>query len=252
LSLGFTLDHVTKRKVPPGMDQPLTILRDVSLEIPGGAVTVLLGPAGAGKTTLLRLLARLDEPTEGRVLAGGRALDGIPPAEHRRRVGYVRTRPVILPGKVEENLNYGLRIRGVPESDWVQRIHRRILQVKLTTPHLGREDGSLTIAEKFRVATARALVLDPEALLLDDPAAGLDTLSAAELVELLKELHRETGMTFVVATRSVKAAETIADRIVLLQEGRLVEEGDAKSFLESPATPAAKAYLATTTTEVEG
>lgn len=242
--LGFSLENVGKRKRPPGMDQPLAILREVTLEIPAGKTTVLLGPPGGGKTMLLRLLCRLEDPTSGRVAAGGRELSAWDPAELRRRVGFVRANPVILPGKVEANLHYALRLLGLDESERVKRVNRHLLEAGLTTPHLGREDGSLTLAEKLRVAIARALVLEPGALLLDDPAAGLDTLSARDVFALLATLRAETGITFVVATRSVEHARSVAHRVILFEEGKVTEEGDAGAFFSSPKTAAGRAYVA--------
>ncbi len=209
-------------------------LDDVSLEIRENEFFALLGPSGCGKTTLLRILAGFEAPDEGQVTMSGRDLLPIPP--HHRPVNLMFQSYALFPHMtVEKNVAYGLEREGLPRDE----IRRRVGDVLETVgiAHTARRrPHQLSGGQKQRVALARAIVKRPPLLLLDEPLSALDRKVRAEMQLELKRLQHEVGITFVVVTHDQEEAMSMADRIAVLQHGR-VEQVDAPVDLyERPRT----------------
>jgi ABC-type multidrug transport system fused ATPase/permease subunit len=196
------------------------VLHEVTAGFRRGAVTALVGPSGAGKTTLLRCLNRLEEPTEGRVLLDGEDVRRIDPRRLRRRVGMVFQTPVLFEGDVRANLAYGL----AAADD--QRLAEALEAARLEPSFLDRDARRLSVGEGQRVTIARALVRDPEALLLDEPTSALDRDAAGGVEHLVRRLAEERGLTVVLVTHDLEQAERVADVAVLLAGGRVALAGD--------------------------
>jgi len=196
--LAFRVDHLSLT-YPARRGQPaVPILKDVSFEVDRGASLTLVGPSGSGKSTLLRCLNRLEEPTQGRVRFNGREITSLNPLDLRRRAGLVLQTPVLFEGTVGDNL------RMQPASaraDLSQpRLARALAEVGLDAGFLDRDGATLSGGEKQRVTIARALLGDPEALLLDEPTAALDPPNAALVVETISALRESRGFTIVAVT----------------------------------------------------
>jgi putative ABC transport system ATP-binding protein len=188
------------------------VLRDVTLSIPSGA-TAVLGPSGCGKSTLLRLLNRLADPDEGTVRFHGTDVRELDPLELRRRVGLVPQLPAPVPGTVADNVCFGPRLEG-GEVDPV----RPVRLAGLDESFLDRDASRLSVGEQQRVMLARALALEPEVLLLDEPTASLDSDAKVAVEEALRSL---TGVSLVLVTHDPAQAERLAERTIRLSEGRV-------------------------------
>lgn len=201
---------------------PAQILKDVTLGVEKGEVLALIGPTGSGKTTLLRLINLLDEPSEGSVIFDGVEITALPEKEklrERRRMSMVFQKPVMFKGSVRENVSFGLKVRG---RDDRERVNQALQAVGLDS--FGSRDAStLSGGEMQRTALARALVLEPELLLLDEPTANLDPKSAASIDRLIRGLSR--GTTVIMATHNMLQCRRLADRVAVIREGRLARLG---------------------------
>jgi ABC-type multidrug transport system fused ATPase/permease subunit len=189
------------------------VLRDVSFDVPKGAVLALVGPSGAGKSTLLRCLNRLLVPQAGTVLLDGVDTAALEPCALRRRVGLVGQTPVMLPGSVRENLAYGL-----PPEAGEERLEQALRAAGLDAAFLDRSAAELSGGERARVALARALTREPELLLLDEPTAALDETASRHIASTLTALAG-AGLGVVVATHDLPFAASVADRVVALRDG---------------------------------
>jgi tungstate transport system ATP-binding protein len=211
------------------------------LDVVSGSVQALIGPTGAGKSTLLRLLAGVEPPASGELRFGEHRLgERALPLDVQRRVTLVFQRPLMLAGAVRANVEYGLRLRGRGRgAARVQTVLEKLGLDKLAA----RRARTLSGGEAQLVALARALVLDPEVLLLDEPTAHLDPARVALVEGLMRDIHHERGITIVWATHNLFQARRVAQRTALLLEGRLVEEAETKAFFESPRDPRTAAFV---------
>ena len=203
------------------------ILKDINLKVEQGEVLALIGPTGSGKTTLLRLIGLLDKPTIGEIIFDGLEVSGLPERERlkaRRRMAMVFQKPVMFKTSVRENVSYGLKIRGEGRID--ERVEAAIKAVGLSG-YESRDANTLSGGEMQRIALARALVLEPELLLLDEPTANLDPKTAASIDALISCFEG----TVIMATHNMLQARKLADRIAVLVEGRLAEVGRPKEVL---------------------
>jgi putative ABC transport system ATP-binding protein len=189
------------------------VLRDLDLELPEGA-TALLGPSGSGKSTLLRLLNRLADPDAGIVRFHDRDVRELDPLELRRRAVLVPQLPAPVPGSVADNVRYGPRLQG-REVD----VERPLDLAGLDLGYAQREASRLSVGEQQRVMLARALALEPEVLLLDEPTAALDEAAKRTVEQALSELD---GVSLVLVTHERAQAERLTTHVVELDEGRLV------------------------------
>ncbi|HWQ83017.1 MAG TPA: phosphate ABC transporter ATP-binding protein [Anaerolineales bacterium] len=218
------------------------VLEIDSLDILSGEVLALVGPSGAGKSTLLRLLNFLEPPTQGTIRYQGVEFNpsGEMPLQKRRSVTTVFQRPMLLERTVYENVAFGLRLRG--ESDGSNRITAALEEVGLAT--LSRQRArTLSGGEAQRVALARALVLEPDVLLLDEPTANLDPYNVGLIETIACRLNKNHGTTLVLVTHNVFQAHRLANRVVFLLEGKLVETANVEDFFERPQDPRTHAFV---------
>jgi tungstate transport system ATP-binding protein len=235
--LTYQLRCVTKSY---GGRQVLSIDR---LDVSGGETLCLIGPTGAGKSTLLRLLAALEPPTTGSLEFWGHPLHepGLPLAI-RRRVTLVFQRPLLLTGSVQTNVEYGLRLRGVDRRTARNRAREVLERLGLTS--LGLHSArNLSAGQAQLVALAAALVLDTDALLLDEPTANLDPAHVARVEEVVCEAQRRRDTTVIWATHNLFQARRLAVRAALLLDGQVVEIAPAATFFTSPADPRTAAFV---------
>ena len=206
----------------------------VSAQIADGEFFALLGPSGCGKTTTLRLIAGFEQPTAGRILIRGRAMEGIP--AYHRPVNTVFQDYALFPHlTVEGNIMFGLQMEGVDKKEARKRAHEALEMVRL--PGVGaRKPHQLSGGQQQRVALARALVKQPAVLLLDEPLGALDLKLRVNMQYELKALQRDVGITFVYVTHDQEEAITMADRIAVMHEGKLLQMGTPKEIYERPRT----------------
>ncbi len=217
------------------------ILEDISFCVSPGELLTVVGPSGAGKSTLLRLLAHLESPTRGRILLDQVSVDEIPIADLRSCIGVVFQIPALFEGTVADNILYGLRLRGGVNEN---RAGEMLDRVGLEKDLAGRDSARLSVGQQQRVALARALILEPDVLLVDEPTSALDPNSAAKIFRLIRDLNRETGLTVVQVTHNVDLARLGGGNILLLVDGRVIEQGACEAFFSGPATDIGRSFVA--------
>ena len=219
----------------------ITVLDQVSLEIASGEFLVLLGPSGSGKTTLLNILGGFAQPTEGRVLIAGEDVTDVPPA--RRPTATVFQDYALFPHMtVGNNVGFGLRMRGVGSAQRKVKAAGALAMVGLPEA-FGRKPHQLSGGQRQRVALARSLVVEPLLLLLDEPLGALDLKLRRQMQDELKALQRRVGTTFVHVTHDQEEAMAIADRIVVMNAGRIEDQGTPEKIYLRPATRFAALFM---------
>lgn len=213
-----------------------TLLGPLDLTLGAEGVSIVLGPNGAGKSTLLKLMhgmGRLRSGTRTWAVGENEALD---------KQGFVFQTPVVMRRSVVENVAYPLRIRGVPKREALQTAETWLDRVGLgSAAH--RRASVLSGGERQKMALARAMISEPEVLLLDEPCANLDGRSTREIEGILATAH-EDGMRIVMATHDLGQAKRLASEIIFLHQGKLLEHTPAPSFFKSPKSEQARAFLA--------
>ena len=210
------------------------------LALERGRVTALLGPNGAGKSTLLRVLLGLERADEGELLLDGRAVHA-GDAELRRRSAATLQRPTLFAGTVLENVSFGLRARGAGRVE--ARAAADAALAAMGVAHLADADARrLSGGEAQRVAVARALAVRPDVLALDEPSAGLDVAARRELNERLDGSIRALAGATLIVTHDPTDAFALADHIIVLEEGRVTQQGNAHELVAAPATPFVAAF----------
>jgi iron(III) transport system ATP-binding protein len=216
----------------------------VTLDIAAGELFFLLGPSGCGKTTLLRILAGFVHPDEGNVLFGTDCITDLPPRE--RDAGMVFQAYALWPHMtVADNVAYGLRVRGLRRADVAERVEKALKLVRMEG-FGDRRPSQLSGGQQQRVALARALVIEPRVLLLDEPLSNLDARLRDEMREEIRRLHEATGLTMVYVTHDQKEALALADRLAVMDHGRLVQVGTATEVYERPANRFVARFLGDT------
>ena len=209
-------------------------LRSVDLSIYSGEYFVLLGPSGGGKTTLLRAIGGFIRPSAGQILLHGRDVTDLPP--EKRSTSMVFQSYALFPHMtVAKNVGYGLRIRKMPKPEIAIRVEQMLTQVGLVG-YDERMPWELSGGQQQRVQLARALVLEANIILLDEPLAALDANLRKDMCYELKHLQEKVGITFIHVTHNQDEAMTVADRIAIIADGVLVEHGDAQSIYRNPTT----------------
>jgi len=209
-----------------------TAVDNVSLDIVKGEMFALLGGSGCGKTTLLRMLAGFEQPTEGRILIGGRDMAGVPPYE--RPVNMMFQSYALFPHMtVEKNVGYGLKHEDMTSSQRADRVKEMLDLVQLT-PLAGRKPHQLSGGQRQRVALARALAKQPKLLLLDEPLGALDKKLREHTQFEIANIQHKTGITFVVVTHDQEEAMTLANRIAVMDKGTIRQVGSPTDVYEFP------------------
>jgi ABC-type Fe3+/spermidine/putrescine transport system ATPase subunit len=204
----------------------------VSLEVGDGELVALLGPSGCGKTTILKMIAGLLSPSEGDVRFDGRSVTHIP--THRRGVAMVFQKPLLFPYMtIGDNVAFGLRMRGVPRNDRMRRV-REILELVRLPGMESRWPRQLSGGQEQRISLARALIVEPKVLLLDEPLSQLDANLRIEMRDLIVRVQRESGITTIFVTHDQEEAVAMADRIALIFGGRLQQYDRPRGFYERP------------------
>jgi putative spermidine/putrescine transport system ATP-binding protein len=209
------------------------VVRDLHLEIAKGEFLTLLGPSGSGKTTTLMMLAGFETPTAGDIQLNGQSLTTMPP--HKRGLGFVFQNYALFPHMtVAENLAFPLEVRKVPRSEIKERVAKALAMVELSGFDK-RKPAQLSGGQQQRVAVARALVFDPELVLMDEPLGALDKHLREQMQYELKRLHRELGVTVVYVTHDQGEALTLSDRIAVFHEGIIQQLDTPTAIYDEPA-----------------
>lgn len=210
------------------------VLQDLDLTIDEGEFVSLIGPSGSGKTTTLRIIAGLESPTRGTVIVGGRDITKLLPNE--RNFAMVFQHFALFPHlDVFQNVAYGLRIRGLKREDIERQVLPMLERVGLL-PLAQRKVSELSGGQRQRVGIARALVIKPQLLLLDEPTGSLDTKLKLAMQTELKALHKESGLTFIHVTHNQSEALALADRVYVMNDGRIEQQGSPIDVYRYPAT----------------
>ena len=211
---------------------PVQALKSVSFSIESGRYYALLGPSGGGKTTLLRLIGGFLRPSAGRVYLHGQDVSHLPP--DRRPTSMVFQNYALFPHmNVERNVSYGLKLLKAPAGEIRDKVERMLAMVGLEG-YNRRMPHELSGGQQQRVQLARSLVLERDILLLDEPLASLDAKLRKDMCLELKRIQEKVGITFIHVTHNQEEALTVADRIAIIADGELVEEGSARDIYETP------------------
>jgi sulfate transport system ATP-binding protein len=218
-------------------------LDNVDFVVPTGSLTALLGPSGSGKSTLLRAIAGLDTPDTGTITINGRDVTGVPP--QRRGIGFVFQHYAAFKHlTVRDNVAFGLKIRKLPKSEIKDKVDN-LLEVVGLAGFQTRYPNQLSGGQRQRMALARALAVDPQVLLLDEPFGALDAKVREDLRAWLRRLHDEVHVTTVLVTHDQSEALDVADRIAVLNKGRIEQVGTPAEVYDSPANPFVMSFLGT-------
>ncbi len=216
-------------------------LDNIDFEVPSGSLTALLGPSGSGKSTLLRAIAGLDQPDTGTITINGRDVTGVPP--QRRGIGFVFQHYAAFKHlTVRENVGFGLKIRKKPKAEVKEKVDNLLEVVGLSGFH-ARYPNQLSGGQRQRMALARALAVDPEVLLLDEPFGALDAKVREDLRAWLRRLHEEVHVTTVLVTHDQAEALDVADRIAVLNKGRIEQVGSPDDLYDRPANSFVMSFL---------
>ncbi len=227
------VDHVRKE-----FDR-FPALHDVSLDIHSGELIALLGPSGSGKTTLLRLIAGLEQPTDGRIFFGEE--DASSKSVQERQIGFVFQHYALFRHMtVLDNVGFGLKVRpraNRPPAGEIRRRARELLDLVQLAGLEKRYPAQLSGGQRQRVALARALAIEPRVLLLDEPFGALDAQVRRELRRWLREIHERTGHTTVFVTHDQEEALELADRVCVMSQGRIEQVGTPEDVYDRPGSP---------------
>jgi putative ABC transport system ATP-binding protein len=210
----------------------------VTFAVRPGEVFSVVGPSGAGKSTLLRTINRLVEPTAGEILLDGTSAKELHPLELRRRVGMVFQLPALFSDTVEDAVLYGVRLMG-KDAD----VGHLLGLVDLAPSLAGRDPQSLSVGQQQRVSIARALAMKPEVLLMDEPTSALDQAARQRIEDLIGELNKQLGLTTVAVSHALDQVERIADRVMLLLDGRSEGEWGKEEFFSGNVGEKARRFV---------
>ena len=213
---------------------------DVSLDIRKGEIFALLGPSGCGKSTLLRMLAGFEAPSAGAVLLDGVNIASMPPYE--RPINMMFQSYALFPHlSVWDNIAFGLRREGLPKAEISERVEGMLRLVQLTA-FAKRKPHQLSGGQQQRVAIARALCLKPKIMLFDEPTSALDPEMIKEVLDVMVELTSQ-GMTMLCVTHEMGFAKAVADRVIFMDQGQVVEQAPPQQFFDAPQTDRAQDFL---------
>src|SRR5687767_9129673 len=210
-----------------------TAVHSIDLSIGEGEFFTLVGPSGSGKTTVLRMLAGLESPTSGDILLRGQRINDVP--ANRRPTCMVFQSLALFPHRtVGQNIEFPLKIRDVPPAERKQRAVQLMAQLRLPEDYYGKNVTKCSGGERQRVALARALAYNPDILFFDEPLSAIDYKLRKTLEKELKDIHRETGKTFIYITHSLEEAMVMSDRIGVMRLGHLVQVGTPNEIYSAP------------------
>ncbi len=213
-------------------DESVFAVHDFNLQVERGEFVTLLGPSGCGKTTILRMIAGFETPSGGEILLEGKDISALPPYE--RKINTVFQSYALFPHlNIYENIAFGLRERKVPKAVIDEKV-KRVLDVVDLEGFEKRKVQSLSGGQQQRIAIARAIVNEPDILLLDEPMGALDYKMRVEMQEELKRLHKELGITFIFVTHDREEAMYMSDKIVVMQKGLKMQEGTPEEVYNRP------------------
>jgi sulfate/thiosulfate transport system ATP-binding protein len=216
-------------------------LDGISLEVPDGSLTALLGPSGSGKSTLLRVIAGLEGPDSGVVQIEGADATGVPP--QRRNIGFVFQHYAAFKHMtVRDNVAFGLTVRKLPKAQVKAKVDE-LLGIVGLSGYADRYPNQLSGGQRQRMALARALAVEPRVLLLDEPFGALDAKVRAELREWLRGLHERVPVTTILVTHDQEEAMSVADRIVVMNDGRIEQVGHPRELYDAPANQFVMSFL---------
>ncbi|HXE52100.1 MAG TPA: ABC transporter ATP-binding protein, partial [Tepidisphaeraceae bacterium] len=207
-------------------------LDDINLSVAAGELFFLLGPSGCGKSTLLRLIAGLYQPTSGRIFFNHRDVTPLP-TEQRNAVMVFQSYALWPHMTVRENIQFGLNVRGLSRQQQTQRASEALRLVQLE-PLAGRKPNQLSGGQQQRVALARALAVRPDCLLLDEPLSNLDAKLRHEMRSEIRRICKEQGLTTIYVTHDQAEALSVADRIAVMEAGRVVQVGAPADLYQNP------------------
>jgi ABC-type methionine transport system ATPase subunit len=233
----FTLKAVRQVK------DEVSVVDVVDLEIAERKVTAIVGSSGAGKTSLLRLLNRLDDPVSGEIFYRERLIKQYNVRELRHKVGFVFQTPVMFSGTVRDNLREAAILSGKTSLDLDRRIEEALKLAEFDVALSERDGSRLSVGQKQRVNIARALMTSPDVLLMDEPTSALDPTTADRLIDTVKQLAQEHGLTVVMITHRLTEAQRGSDTTIMMERGRIVETGATVRLFEQPADPRSRAFL---------
>lgn len=221
----------------------LEVLRGVSISVPAGSTTCVIGPSGSGKSTLLRCVNRLQEPKSGDLLLDGQSVLATNPDQLRRRIGLVFQQFNLFPDHTaQQNISLALRkVKGLPKNAANETALKRLAEVGLST-RADHRPGNLSGGQQQRVAIARALAMEPEVMLFDEVTSALDPELVKGVLTLMEGLARR-GMTMVVVTHEMNFARKAADQVVFMDEGVVVEAGPPAEVFDNPQSERLQRFL---------
>jgi D-methionine transport system ATP-binding protein len=242
--------NVSKQFPAKGKDPAVTALDEVSLAVPGGTITGIIGRSGAGKSTLLRIINGLDKPTSGSVIVDGAEVGDLDPASLRalrRSVGMIFQHFNLLSSRtVFDNIALPLELSGTPRAEITRRADELIELVGLGDKR-GRYPVELSGGQKQRVGIARALATRPKVLLSDEATSALDPETTHAILALLKRINTLTGVTIVLITHEMQVIKEICDRVAVIEHGRIIEEGPVYEVFARPRTETTRSFVASVT-----
>jgi sulfate transport system ATP-binding protein len=237
--VSISLSHLTKRY---GHD---VVVDDVSVEIPEGSLSAVLGPSGSGKSTLLKLISGLETLDEGRVVIEGDDVTNVDP--RHRDIGFCfQHYAPFRHMTVAKNIAFGLKVRKRPKDVIAARVAELLALVKLDNK-TNAYPAQLSGGERQRMALARALAIEPRVLLLDEPFGALDAMVRTERRQWVKELHRQIHVTTILVTHDQDEAMEVADQLLIMHQGRIEQAGDPTDLYERPANEFVHGFLGPTT-----
>ena len=224
--------HVQFLDVQKSFDGETLVVKNLNLDIAKGEFLTLLGPSGSGKTTTLMMLAGFEAPTHGQVLLGGRPINSLPP--HKRGIGMVFQNYALFPHMtVEENLAFPLQVRRMSQADIAAKVKRALELVRL--PQMAkRRPSQLSGGQQQRVAVARALVFEPELVLMDEPLGALDKQLREQMQYEIKHIHERLGVTIIYVTHDQAEALTMSNRIAVFNDGVIQQLSTPADLYERP------------------
>jgi ABC-type Fe3+/spermidine/putrescine transport system ATPase subunit len=218
-------------------------VKPIDLDIEQGTLVTLLGPSGCGKTTILRIIAGLEHPTGGDILIKGRRINDVP--IHKRNLGMIFQNYALFPHKtIFDNVAFGLKYRNVPKADIADKVRSALEMVRLPGVEK-RYPAQLSGGQQQRIALARAIIIEPDVLLMDEPLSALDENLREDMRREIDNLQQMIGVTTIFVTHDQREALSMSDRIVVLQDGLLQQEGPPEEVYNYPVNRAVADFLGT-------